>query len=89
MKKILFLLVLSTLLLLAGCGEEKQSAEKAAAPVQAQNIDYTEEAAATTEEMQKDAPIEGSPLEVVPADREPGELPDPEPVEPTVETGKK
>ena len=91
MKKIMFLLILSALLLLAGCGREKLPAEKAATPVQAQNVAYSETAApaAVSEEAPKDGAIEGEPLENVPTEREPGALPDPEPVEPTVETQEK
>ena len=89
MKKFLFLLILSALFMLAGCGEQ-QPEEKAAAPVQAQNVAYTqEETPAPTEGAQEEGHLEGAPLESVPEDREPGALPDPEPVETAAESAGK
>lgn len=87
MKKVLFLMLLSALLLLGGCGSETLPEEKAAAPVEAQNINYTEEA--TTAEAPQERPIEGTPLQEGLPDVEPGDLPSPEPVETTAESAEK
>ena len=91
MKKILFLIILSTLLLLAGCGREKLPAKKTAVPMQAQNFNLTEEAQTTvsTSGNLRDNPLEGAPLEEDIPNTEPGDLPSPNPIEPTEESAEK
>lgn len=94
MKKLLSLLLLSVLLLCAGCQpveaetQKEAEAQKEPATVNAQNISFTAETSAqeVTEPAFKEDPLSGAPLEESLPDYEPGYIPDPEPVVPSTQT---
>lgn len=96
MKKLLSLLLLSALLLCAGCQPVEAETQKEAASqrepaaVSAQNITFSAEDGTSTQEetesVLKEDPLNGVPLEEHVTEYVPGDIPTPEPVVPPTET---